>query len=73
MTHQADPLAALDVDALNAEFEAHQDPSRMLQWLVDTFPLDRLIVASAMTSDTVLVDVVSTVAPGIDVLFLDTG
>ena len=73
MTHEADPLAALDVDALNAEFEAHQDPSRMVQWLVDTFPLDRLIVASAMTSDTVLVDVVSKVAPGIDVLFLDTG
>jgi phosphoadenosine phosphosulfate reductase len=73
VTQQADPAAALDIDAINAEFEAHQDPARMVQWLADTFPVDRLIVASAMTSDTVLVDVVSKVIPGIDVLFLDTG
>lgn len=66
---------AVDADAiarLDAEFARHADPSRMIQWLVDTFPLDRLIVASAMTS-VVLVDVVTKVAPGIEVLFLDTG
>jgi phosphoadenosine phosphosulfate reductase len=63
----------LDLDAVNAEFERHQDPAQMVRWLVDTFPLDRLIVASAMTSDTVLVDVVARVAPGIEVVFLDTG
>ncbi len=45
----------------------------MVRWLVDTIPLDRIIVASAMTSDTVLVDVAAKVAPGIEVLFLDTG
>lgn len=45
----------------------------MVRWLVDTFPLDRIVVASAMTSDTVLVDVVAKVAPGVEVLFLDTG
>lgn len=45
----------------------------MVRWLVDTVPVERLIVASAMTSDTVLVDVAAKVAPGIDVLFLDTG
>jgi phosphoadenosine phosphosulfate reductase len=74
VTQHADPIAAgLDLLAVNAEFESHQDPARMVQWLVDTFDVDRLIVASAMTSDTVLVDVVSKVAPGIDVLFLDTG
>jgi phosphoadenosine phosphosulfate reductase len=63
----------LDLEALNAEFEAHGDATKMIQWLVDTIPVDRLIVASAMTSDTVLVDVAAKVAPGIEVLFLDTG
>jgi phosphoadenosine phosphosulfate reductase len=66
-------VADLDIDALNAEFEAHREPALMITWLVETFPLDRLIVASAMTSDTVLVDVASKAAPGIEVLFLDTG
>lgn len=65
--------SSLDLDALNEAFEAHGDATKMIQWLVDTIPLDRLIVASAMTSDTVLVDVSAKVAPGIDVLFLDTG
>ncbi len=68
--------AALDADAvaaLDAEFAAHGDPARMIAWLAGAFPLDRLVVASAMTSDTVLVDVVSRVAPGIEVLFLDPG
>jgi phosphoadenosine phosphosulfate reductase len=63
----------LDLDALNAEFEAHGDATEMIRWLVDTIPVDRLIVASAMTSDTVLVDVAAKAAPGIEVLFLDTG
>ncbi len=63
----------LDLDAVDAEFASHQDPARMVRWLVDTFPLDRIVVASAMTSDTVLVDVVAKVAPGVEVLFLDTG
>jgi phosphoadenosine phosphosulfate reductase len=66
-------LSTLDLDALNAEFEAHGDAGRMVQWLVDLIPIDRLVVASAMTSDTVLVDVVAKVASGIEVLFLDTG
>jgi len=63
----------LDLDALDREFAGHGDPAAMVRWLADTFPLDRLVVASAMTSDTVLVDVVAKVAPGIEVLFLDTG
>lgn len=58
---------------LDAEFASHADPARIVQWLVETFEPDRLIVAAAMTSDTVLIDVVAKVAPGIDVLFLDTG
>ena len=63
----------LDLEALDREFDAHRDPAQMIHWLVETFPLDRLMVASAMTSDTVLVDVASRVAPGIEVVFLDTG
>jgi hypothetical protein len=39
--------AGLDLDALDREFEAHGDPAQMVRWLVDTFPLDRLVVASA--------------------------
>jgi phosphoadenosine phosphosulfate reductase len=66
-------FSAADIAALDREFAAHADPALMVRWLVDTFPLDRLIVASAMTSDTVLVDVAAKVAPGIEVLFLDTG
>jgi phosphoadenosine phosphosulfate reductase len=63
----------LDLAALDREFDGHGDPAQMVRWLVDTFPLDRLVVASAMTSDVVLVDVVARVAPGIEVVFLDTG
>lgn len=62
----------LDLDALDAQFHAHADPARMVQWLVDTFPLDQIVLASAMAAP-VLVDVVSKVAPGIEVVFLDTG
>ncbi len=69
----APDLDALDLAALDAEFATHQDPARMVCWLVDHVPLDRIVVASAMTSDTVLVDVVARVAPGVEVLFLDTG
>lgn len=61
------------IATINACFDIHRDPSQMVQWLVETFPLQRLVVASAMTSDVVLIDVVASVAPGIEVLFLDTG
>ncbi|MEO7397643.1 MAG: phosphoadenylyl-sulfate reductase [Ilumatobacteraceae bacterium] len=63
----------LDLHALDRQFAAHADAEQMVRWLVETFPLDRLVVASAMTSDVVLVDVVARVAPGIEVVFLDTG
>ena len=45
-------VSSLDLDALNAEFAAHGDATLMIRWLVETIPVDRLIVASAMTSDT---------------------
>lgn len=67
----------LDLDAVNQEFAEHLDPGRMVQWLADTVAaagggLDRIIVASAM-ANTSLVDVVSRVLPGVEVLFIDTG
>jgi phosphoadenosine phosphosulfate reductase len=71
-TIDAPVLSAHDVDELDATFAQHGDAHEIIRWLADTFPLDRLVVASAMTS-VVLVDVVSRVVPGIEVMFLDTG
>ncbi len=65
-------LDAEQIAELDRQF-ASWEPARMVEWLVETFPIDRLCVASAMTSDTVLVDVVAKAAPGIEVVFLDTG
>ena len=62
----------LDLEAVDREFRTHADPSRMVQWLVDLFPVDQIVLASAMAAP-VLVDVVSKVAPGVEVVFLDTG
>ncbi|MBI5090667.1 MAG: phosphoadenosine phosphosulfate reductase family protein [Actinobacteria bacterium] len=62
----------LDLDALDAEFESHGDPVLMVKWLADTFAVDDLVIASAMEAP-VLVDLVSKVIPGIQVVFLDTG
>jgi phosphoadenosine phosphosulfate reductase len=68
-TFTAEELAELD-----ARFAADGgDPTEIIRWFGSTFPLDRVCVASAMTSDVVLVDVVSKVIPGIEVVFLDTG
>ncbi len=43
----------------------------IIQWAADTFG-DRLCMTSSM-ADALMVDLVSTVVPGIDVIFLDTG
>jgi phosphoadenosine phosphosulfate reductase len=62
----------LDLEALDRQFRAHADPTRMVQWLADTFPVEQIVLASAMAAP-VLVDVASKVIPGIEVVFLDTG
>lgn len=67
-----DRRSDLDLEALDREFRTHADPAVMVQWLVDTFPVDQIVLASAMAAP-VLVDVVSKVIPGIEVVFLDTG
>jgi phosphoadenosine phosphosulfate reductase len=53
-----------------AEFDG-RDPLLVLDWAVQTFGR-RLAVTSSM-QDTVLPHLVSRVAPGVDVLFVDTG
>jgi phosphoadenosine phosphosulfate reductase len=45
--------------------------TEVLRWAVDTFG-DRFVIASSM-GDGLLASLVSSVAPGVDVLFLDTG
>ncbi|MGD9999127.1 MAG: phosphoadenylyl-sulfate reductase [Ilumatobacteraceae bacterium] len=62
----------LDLDALDEEFESHGDAVLMVKWLASTFAVDDIVVASAMEAP-VLVDLVSKVIPGIQVVFLDTG
>lgn len=54
----------------NAELE-HAPAGRIVEWAHETFGKD-LVVASSM-GDTHLVHLASTAAPGIDVVFLDTG
>src|SRR6478735_3345790 len=67
-------FSAEDLAALDARFEANGgNPTEVIEWFAATFALDQVCVASAMTSDTVLVEVVSRIIPGIEVVFLDTG
>ena len=66
-----------ELDALRAEAEqAGRDlegahPSEILRWAADRFGTD-LVLASSM-GDEVLVDLAAKAAPGIAVIFLDTG
>jgi phosphoadenosine phosphosulfate reductase len=46
-------------------------PDDVIRWAADTFG-SRLCITSSMT-DAVIIDLVSRIRPGIDVLFLDTG
>jgi phosphoadenosine phosphosulfate reductase len=65
----ADELRAL-ADQADARFST-ADAADVVSWARHTFG-SRLVVASSM-ADTHLVHLAQTVAPGIDVLFLDTG
>ncbi len=66
----ADTLRALAQDAAVRFAEA--DADTVLAWAADTFG-SRLAVACSMAGDTVVPALVSRHAPGVDVLFLDTG
>ncbi len=54
----------------SADFET-ASASRIVRWAAETFG-DRLAIAASM-ADAVLVDIAARVAPGIEVLFIDTG
>jgi len=65
---------ALDDAALAAADRALslQGAAAAVAWAVDTFGADRICLAASMT-DAVLIDVATTVAPAIEVVFIDTG
>lgn len=67
-------LAAPDDAALAAaDAELSGRPAAAaVAWAVDTFGLEGICLAASMT-DAVLVDVAARVAPGIEVVFVDTG
>ena len=66
------PVVDLEQQAHRAGHELEGAPAiEILRWAVQTFG-NRLAVASSM-QDAVLVHLAARVAPGIDVLFLDTG
>jgi phosphoadenosine phosphosulfate reductase len=65
---------ALRMEKLAAEAAARLNgasPEDVVRWAAETFG-DRLCITSSMT-DAVIIDITSRYAPGIDVLFLDTG
>ncbi len=68
------PSSSADLEALanRASDELADAPAEeIVRWAVQTFG-DRVCVTSSMT-DTVMIDLVSRVKPGVDVIFLDTG
>ncbi|MBB4932135.1 phosphoadenosine phosphosulfate reductase [Lipingzhangella halophila] len=67
-------LDTLDGDAIAKRAAAELEdasPQEIIQWAAETFG-DRLCMTSSM-ADALMVDLVSKVRPGIDVIFLDTG
>jgi phosphoadenosine phosphosulfate reductase len=70
----ASAFTAAELAALDLRFAANGgEPAEVIEWFAASLPLDQVCVASAMTSDVVLIDVVSRIIPGIEVVFLDTG
>lgn len=69
-------MSAVDTDLRALALEAgerfeHADPAEVLAWAQQTFGGD-LVVASSM-GDEILVHMAAQAAPGVDVVFLDTG
>ncbi|HET6793544.1 MAG TPA: phosphoadenylyl-sulfate reductase [Acidimicrobiales bacterium] len=61
----------LELSELSARFET-APAGAVVRWAWERFGPDGLVMASSF-QDCVLIDVVATVAPGIEVVFLDTG
>ena len=69
-TKTADQVLSHDeLAGLNADFET-APASKVISWAVDTFG-DELVLAASF-EDVVLIDLATAVAPGIEVIFLDT-
>lgn len=68
--HAADTLHDEELAALSARME-HWSATDIVAWAIDTFG-PRICLAASM-ADTVLVDLVTTVDPDVEVVFLDTG
>jgi phosphoadenosine phosphosulfate reductase len=64
-------LSDRDLEGLDARFEG-QPASSVVRWAVDAFGAEGLCVAFS-AEDTVLIDIVAGVEPGIEVVFIDTG
>ena len=63
------PMSAESLDDISEGFEA-SPASAVIRWAVETFG-DSLVLAASF-EDIVLIDLVTKVAPGIEVVFLDT-
>jgi phosphoadenosine phosphosulfate reductase len=63
------PPSMDELAAVNSNFES-APAGKVIQWAVDTFG-DSLVLAASF-EDIVLIDLVTKVAPGIEVVFLDT-
>lgn len=62
----------LDLDRVNRELD-HATPPKIIQWAVDTFG-DQLVLSSSFGAQAaVMLHMVTRVAPGIPIVFVDTG
>jgi phosphoadenosine phosphosulfate reductase len=62
-------LSLAELAQVNAEFE-NAPASKIIRWAVDTF--GESLVLAASFEDIVLIDLATRIAPGIEVIFLDT-
>jgi len=69
--HQEDPQHMRSLAEQAAEQLEEASAEEVIRWATDTFG-DRICVTSSMT-DAVIIHLASSVKPGIDVVFLDTG
>ena len=69
-TVAATTLTSQELEAVNREFET-APAGKVVRWAVDTFG-DELVLAASF-EDVVLIDLATAVAPGTEVVFLDTG
>jgi phosphoadenosine phosphosulfate reductase len=69
--HREDPTAIRSLAATAAEQLEDASAQDIIRWATDTFGA-RICVTSSMT-DAVIIHLASSVRPGIDVVFLDTG